>query len=98
MPLLAATQTTLANPISPDHLLSSFGLTGLAIILFAECGLLVGLFLPGDTLLFAAGIAVAVGTVKTSHGSYLIVAPIAAITGNLVGYWIGYRGGPVVFQ
>jgi len=103
MPLLAASvasaaKTTLANPISPDHLLSSFGLTGLAIILFAECGLLVGFFLPGDTLLFAAGIAIAVGTVKTSLGAYLVVAPIAAITGNLVGYWIGYRGGPVVFQ
>jgi membrane-associated protein len=99
MSLLAGTaQTTLANPISPDHLLSSFGLTGLAIILFAECGLLIGFFLPGDTLLFAAGIAIAVGTVKTSLTAYLVIAPIAAVAGNLVGYWIGYRGGPLVFQ
>ena len=45
----------LANPIAPDHLLGSFGLIGMAIILFAECGLLVGFFLPGDTLLLAAG-------------------------------------------
>ena len=88
----------LASPISPDHILSSFGLAGLAIILFAECGLLVGFFLPGDTLLFAAGIAIAVGTVKTSLTAYLIVTPLAAIAGNLVGYWIGYRAGPVVFD
>ena len=48
----------LANPLSPDTLLSGSGaLLVLAIILFAECGLLIGFFLPGDTLLFAAGIA-----------------------------------------
>jgi membrane-associated protein len=95
---LAATGTVLANPISPDHLLSSFGLAGLAIILFAECGLLIGFFLPGDTLLFAAGISIATGSIHTSLGAYLIVAPIAAIVGNLVGYAIGYRAGPVVFD
>jgi membrane-associated protein len=90
--------TVLANPISPDHLLSSFGLVGLTIVLFAECGLLVGFFLPGDTLLFAAGIAIATGSIKTSLAAFLIVAPIAAVAGNLVGYWIGYRAGPVVFD
>jgi membrane-associated protein len=90
--------SVLANPIGPDHLLSSFGLVGLAIVLFAECGLLVGFFLPGDTLLFAAGIAIATGSIKTSLGAFLIVAPIAAVIGNLVGYWIGYRAGPVVFD
>jgi membrane-associated protein len=88
----------LANPIAPDHLLDSFGLIGLAVILFAECGLLVGFFLPGDTLLLSAGIALAVGTIHTSLAAYLIVAPIAAILGNIVGYWIGYRAGPVVFD
>ena len=88
----------LANPISPDSLLSNFGLIGLAVILFAECGLLIGFFLPGDTLLLAAGISIAVGTIHTPLGWYLLVAPIAAIVGNLVGYWIGYRAGPVVFD
>jgi len=87
----------LANPISPDHLLSSFGLIGLAAILFAECGLLAGFFLPGDTILFAAGIAIATGQIKTSLTAYLIVAPLAAIIGNIVGYWIGLRAGPRVF-
>jgi membrane-associated protein len=89
----------LANPLSPDTLLSGSGaLLVLAIILFAECGLLVGFFLPGDTLLFAAGISIATGAITTSLGAFLVVAPLAAIAGNLVGYWIGYRAGPVVFD
>ncbi|HEV7193042.1 MAG TPA: VTT domain-containing protein [Jatrophihabitantaceae bacterium] len=91
--------TVLANPISPDKLLSGSGaLLVLAIVLFAECGLLVGFFLPGDTLLFAAGISIATGTITGSLASFLIIAPIAAIAGNLVGYWIGFRAGPVVFD
>ncbi|MEP7179756.1 MAG: VTT domain-containing protein [Pseudonocardiales bacterium] len=89
----------LANPISPDQLLSGSGaLLVLAIVLFAECGLLVGFFLPGDTLLFAAGVSLATGAITSSLASFLIVAPVAAIAGNLVGYWIGYRAGPVVFD
>lgn len=89
----------LANPISPDNLLSgSAALLVLAVILFAECGLLVGFFLPGDTLLFAAGISLSVGTITTPLAAFLIVAPIAAFLGNLVGYGIGYRAGPVVFD
>jgi membrane-associated protein len=89
----------LANPISPDTLLSGSGaLLILAIILFAECGLLVGFFLPGDTLLFAAGISITTGRITTPLATFLVVAPVAAILGNLVGYWIGYRAGPVVFD
>ncbi|MDP9093183.1 MAG: DedA family protein [Actinomycetota bacterium] len=89
----------LANPISPDTLLSGSGaLIVLAIVLFAECGLLVGFFLPGDTLLFAAGISIATGRITGSLASFLIIAPIAAIVGNVAGYWIGYRAGPVVFD
>jgi membrane-associated protein len=89
----------LANPISPDNLLSgSAALLVLAIVLFAECGLLIGFFLPGDTLLFAAGIGIATGAIHTKLTVFLIVAPLAAIAGNLVGYAIGYRAGPVVFD
>jgi membrane-associated protein len=89
----------LANPLSPDNLLSGSGaLLVLAIILFAECGLLIGFFLPGDTLLFAAGISIATGAITTPLAAFLIVAPLAAIVGNLVGYAIGYRAGPVVFD
>lgn len=89
----------LANPISPDNLLSgSTALLVLAIVLFAECGLLVGFFLPGDTLLFAAGIYLSTGSIDTPLAAFLIVAPIAAFIGNVVGYGIGYRAGPVVFD
>lgn len=88
-----------ANPISPSSLLSGSGaLLVLAIVLFAECGLLVGFFLPGDTLLFAAGVSLSVGTIHTPLAAFLIVAPIAAIAGNLLGYLIGYRVGPRVFD
>ena len=87
----------LANPISPDSLLGGSALVVLCLILFAECGILLGFFLPGDTLLFAAGISLAVGTISTPLWAFLVLAPIAAILGNLVGYWIGYRAGPRVF-
>jgi membrane-associated protein len=88
----------LASPISPDTLLGSSALLVLTVILFAECGLLIGFFLPGDTLLFAAGISIATGKIHTSLAAFLIVAPIGAVLGNLLGYWIGYRVGPRVFQ
>jgi membrane-associated protein len=95
----SAAGALLANPISPDTLLTGSGaLLVLAIVLFAECGLLVGFFLPGDTLLFAAGISLAVGTIHTSLAAFLVVAPAAAIAGNFAGYWIGYRAGPHVFH
>jgi membrane-associated protein len=84
--------------IDPDHLLSSFGLIGLLVIVFAECGLLIGFFLPGDTLLFSAGLLTAVGTLALPLWSLLVLVPIAAIAGNLVGYWIGYKAGPAVFN
>ena len=88
----------LANPIGPENLLSNFGLVGLAIILFAECGLLVGFFLPGDTILLAAGIELSIGSLTTPLWGYLVLCPAAAVLGNVVGYWIGYRAGPVVFD
>lgn len=88
-----------SNPISPDALLSgSAAAVILAVVLFAECGILLGFFLPGDTLLLTAGIAVAAGTLSTSLTTLLVVAPIAAVLGNFVGYAIGYRAGPVVFN
>jgi membrane-associated protein len=91
---------TLALPaaIDPDHLLSSFGLLGLLIIVFAECGLLIGFFLPGDTLLFSAGLLTATGTLDLPLWVLLVLVPVAAVAGNLVGYWIGYKAGPAVFN
>ncbi|CAN5493906.1 VTT domain-containing protein [soil metagenome] len=91
----------LASPISPDHLLGTYGLTGLLIIICAECGLLVGFFLPGDTLLFSAGLVVAINDPKVHLPGLpvlLITLPVAAIAGNIVGYWIGRKAGPSVFD
>src|SRR5918995_7358763 len=86
------------DAIDPDHLLSSFGLLGLVIIVFAECGLLVGFFLPGDTLLFSAGLLTATGTLDLPVWIPLVRVPLAAILGNLTGYWIGYTARPAGFN
>ena len=91
---------TLALPafMDPDHLLTSFGLVGMLVIVFAECGLLIGFFLPGDTLLFAAGLLVATGRLDLPIWALFTLIPLAAILGNFVGYWIGYKAGPAVFN
>jgi membrane-associated protein len=91
-------QVVLASPISPDHLIKSYGVIGLLLIVFAECGLLIGFFLPGDTLLFGTGLLMATGQIHTSLVLVVILLPIAAIIGNIVGYWIGYTSGPRVFD
>ena len=83
--------------LDPNTIVKDFGLIGIALILFAECGLLVGFFLPGDTLLFAAGVLVKKGTFDQPLWLILVIEAVAAIAGNLVGYEIGRRGGPAVF-
>jgi len=83
--------------LDPTHLINTFGLIGMMVILFAECGLLVGFFLPGDSLLFTAGLLVAGGLIAPLW-VLLVLLPIAAIAGNLVGYWIGRTAGPAVFD
>lgn len=86
--------------INPEHLLQSAGvLTGLLIIggmVFAESGLLIGFFLPGDTLLFTAGFFAAQG--KLPLGWLLLVVIVAAIAGDSVGYTIGRRTGHKIFS
>jgi membrane-associated protein len=87
--------------LDPQHLIGTFGLIGIMLILFAECGLLIGFFLPGDSLLFTAGLVAAGGIAGLSLPPLwvLVVAfAAAAVLGNLVGYWIGYRAGPAVFN
>ena len=84
--------------LNTDHLLSTYGLIGILIIIFAECGLLIGFFLPGDTLLFSAGLLISLGTLSVNIWLAAVLVPLAAIAGNLVGYWIGYEAGPRVFD
>jgi membrane-associated protein len=87
--------------LNPEHLINTFGLIGVLVIVFAECGLLIGFFLPGDSLLFTAGL-LAAGSVRGISIAplwvLLVTVPIAAILGNLTGYWIGWRAGPAVFN
>src|SRR3954464_5888374 len=87
--------------LDPTHLINTFGLIGIMVVLFAECGLLIGFFLPGDSLLFTAGLLAAGGVAGITLAPLwvlLILIPLAAIAGNLVGYWIGYRAGPAIFN
>jgi membrane-associated protein len=87
--------------MDPQYLLNTFGLIGVLVIVFAETGLLVGFFLPGDSLLFTAGLISAGGLAGITLAPLwvlLLLIPLAAIAGNLVGYWIGHRAGPAVFN
>ena len=84
--------------LDPDHLISTFGLVGTLFVVFAECGLLVGFFLPGDSLLFTAGLLVRQGTLEQPIWLVCLLITIAAVAGNQVGYLIGRRAGPAIFS
>jgi membrane-associated protein len=87
--------------LKPDTILQWLGpwaLVGLAVIIFAECGLLLGFFLPGDSLLFTAGLFVASGAIATPLWAVCILLVVAAVLGNACGYWIGRSAGPAVFD
>ena len=71
------------------------GLTAMTAIVFAETGLLVGFFLPGDSLLVTAGVFAATGKLNVWHIIGLL--SVAAIVGDTVGYWFGRRVGPALF-
>ncbi len=79
-----------------NHLIQSGGLLLLGGFLFVEVGLFLGFFLPGDTLVIAAGIYAKQG--KLSITAVLLVAAVAAIAGDNLAYYFGRRLGPKVFQ
>jgi membrane-associated protein len=82
--------------LDASHIIESFGLLGIMAIVFAECGLLVGFFLPGDSLLITAGLFAARGDLSLP---LLIVTLIpAAILGNATGYQIGKRTGKALYS
>lgn len=72
------------------------GLTVITTIVFAETGLMVGFFLPGDSLLFTAGALAAQAHFSIWTLNLLLMA--AAIIGDTVGYWIGRKAGPALFK
>lgn len=79
-----------------NHLVQSAGYLGLFAIIFAESGILIGLFLPGDSLLFTAGFLASQGYLHI--GVLLPVFFLAAFAGDSVGYYIGYKVGPKIFR
>jgi membrane-associated protein len=100
--------------LDPLGLLKTLGVLGLVAIIFAETGLLIGFFLPGDSLLFAAGLLIAIGIPVGDtrfqlllipewgpFANYLVISTlcfIAAVLGDSVGYYFGHRVGTRLFQ
>lgn len=87
--------------LQPDSIIAWLGpwaLVGLALIVFAECGLLLGFFLPGDSLLFTAGLFVANGSIDAPLWAVCLLLVTAAFIGNVCGYYIGRAAGPAVFD
>jgi membrane-associated protein len=86
--------------LTADGLISFFGdwaMWGVALIIFIECGLLVGVVLPGDSLLFGVGMLIATDVINAPIWLACLVLTTAAITGNIVGYQVGKSLGPKLF-
>ncbi|MCF3184380.1 VTT domain-containing protein [Streptomyces polychromogenes] len=82
--------------LSPDYLIGQFGLIGILVVVFAESGLFA--FLPGDSLLFTAGLFTAAGTIKQPLWLVCTLIAASAIIGDQVGYLIGKFFGPKLFN
>ena len=106
MPDLALTVSAAVTALGPEWLDPQTLLTELGDIafwvvlgiIFAECGLLIGFFLPGDSLLFITGLFIASGFISINIWLACLLLLTAAIVGNAVGYAIGYKVGPALFR
>jgi len=89
----------ISTPEGLKSLIAWGGIPVMAAIVFAETGLLIGFFLPGDSLLFVAGfLASPAGGHALPIVSVILVLTVAAIVGDTVGYWIGKKAGPAIFN
>jgi len=95
----------LQHLMDADWILKNGGLYLVAFIIFAETGLFIGFFLPGDSLLFISGIIVANAKMNNpiSQGPidlmfWIVLIAICGIIGNAVGYWFGKKSGPLLYQ
>lgn len=87
--------------LNPSDLLTKFGsiaFVAVLAIVFTECGILLGLILPGDSLLFITGMFIASGQINVNIWLAIALIATAAIVGNLVGYWLGTKIGPPLFR
>lgn len=94
----AAHFVTALNPLSSTSVLASLGAFGVFLALFAETGLLIGFFLPGDSLLFTAGLLCTTGphSVHLSLPAVILAAIGGALLGAQTGYYIGRGGRPLL--
>jgi membrane-associated protein len=83
--------------IDPEKLLREGGFYLVVFVIYAETGLFFGFFLPGDYLLFLAGMFVATGKLDVNIAVLLAGLCVAAISGNFTGYWFGRKTGPVLY-
>ena len=83
--------------LEAEFLIETFGMLGVLAVVFVESGLLIGFLLPGDSLLFTAGLLSSAGTLPDLW-VLLVTIPLAAIAGDQVGYVIGRKAGPTVFR
>src|SRR3954454_16948360 len=101
MAMVSAAVLSTLNPLDPHSLLSSGGAVAVFLVLFAETGLLVGFFLPGDSLLFTAGLLCTTSADARVHLSLpdvLVSAIAGALLGAQTGYLIGRRAGPALLD
>lgn len=90
------------NLCDPDWIMQHGGLYIVLLIVFAETGLFIGFFLPGDSLLFIAGVilanTVSAGNPYLDLGYWIVLIAAAGIAGNYVGYWFGRKSGTLLME
>ena len=84
--------------VNPESIIVHGGLILLLFVVFAETGLFIGFFLPGDSLLFTAGLLCATGLLQIHIFLLVFLVIVAAITGNMVGFIFGKKVGILLFQ
>jgi membrane-associated protein len=89
-------QAFFRNVYNVPELIRMGGLLGLVLVVFAETGLMIGFFLPGDSLLITAGLFAAKGDLDIVSLNLCVMA--AAVVGDAVGYWIGWRAGHALYS
>ena len=84
--------------VNPESIIRYGGIYLLLLVVFAETGLFVGFFLPGDSLLFTDGLLCSTGFLHIHPVFLIFLIMVAAVTGNMVGYIFGKRIGPLLFR
>ena len=84
--------------VNPESIIRYGGIYLLLFVVFAETGLFVGFFLPGDSLLFTAGLLCSTGILPVNPFLLVILIILAAVAGNMVGYAFGKKVGPLLFK